>query len=303
MTERTIKLVHDAEELKQARWELLEEINHLTEKPMIGLSFVWLGLLILDFTLGLDPFLNGVSYTIWALFVLDFIFRFLVAPHKLDYLKNSWLTVISLLLPALRVLRVFPAMRVLLLARTARSISLIRFITSMNRGIRAVNKTMGQRGVVYVVVITLILLFAGAAGMAQFESSPALVQEGYTDVKGLNSYSEAIWWTAMMLTTMGSEYWPKTVEGRILAWLLALYAFAIFGYITANIASFFIGQNSTKSEGEEQAGSLAGREELVNLRQEVSVLSSRLALLVNELHAQRVSAPSADPAGEKQAEV
>lgn len=288
MTQKSIK-VQDKDELKQARWDLLEEINRLTEKPMIGLSFGWLGLLILDFTVGLGPFLNGVSYAIWALFILDFVLRLLVAPHKLGYLKRNWLTVISLLLPALRILRIFPALRVLLLARTARSISLIRFITSLNRGIRAVNKAMGRRGVGYVLVITVIVLFAGAAGMAQFESASALAEEGYTNVNGLNSYSEAIWWTAMILTTMGSEYWPKTLEGRILAWLLALYAFAIFGYITATIASLFIGQNSTnqKIDGEEPSASPTMQErELSKLRNEVAVLNSQLTSLIKQLSIQ-----------------
>lgn len=33
---------------------------------------------------------------------------------------------------------------------------------------------------------------------------------------GIDSYGTALWWTAMILTTMGSDYWPKTAEGRIL---------------------------------------------------------------------------------------
>lgn len=33
----------------------------------------------------------------------------------------------------------------------------------------------------------------------------------------------------MLLTTMGSEYWPQTAEGRILCLLLSVYAFAVFG--------------------------------------------------------------------------
>ena len=50
---------------------------------------------------------------------------------------------------------------------------------------------------------------------------------------GLRSYWDAVWWTAMIMTTIGSDYWPKTTEGRLLALLLSVYAFSIFGYITA----------------------------------------------------------------------
>jgi voltage-gated potassium channel len=37
-----------------------------------------------------------------------------------------------------------------------------------------------------------------------------------------------------------------TVEGRIFAFFLALYGFAVFGYATATLASFFIGRDTEK---------------------------------------------------------
>lgn len=60
---------------------------------------------------------------------------------------------------------------------------------------------------------------------------------------GFQDYGTALWWTAMLLTTMGSEYWPRTPEGRILCLLLATYAFAVFGYVTAAIAAYFVGKD------------------------------------------------------------
>ncbi|MFN7146641.1 MAG: ion channel, partial [Myxococcota bacterium] len=53
-------------------------------------------------------------------------------------------------------------------------------------------------------------------------------------------YATALWWTAMLLTTMGSETWPRTAEGRVLCLLLAVYGFAMFGYVTAALASLFV---------------------------------------------------------------
>ena len=44
----------------------------------------------------------------------------------------------------------------------------------------------------------------------------------------------------MLLTTIGSEYWPQTPEGRLLTFLLSLYSLGILGYITATLASFFV---------------------------------------------------------------
>lgn len=289
---------HDPQEhVQQERWSLLEQINTLTDKPMIALSFVWLGLLILDFTQGLSPFMQTVSNGIWALFVLDFAIEITIAPHKLRYLKRNWLTVISLLLPALRLLRIVQVVRLLRVARAARSLRLLRVLTSLNRGLRAVGKSMGRRGISYVIALTTIVTFAGAAGMYAFESPAAICEEQASATEqaaalepclgqatqagtGLESYGEAVWWTAMTMTTMGSDYFPQTAEGRILGWLLALYAFAIFGYITATIASLFVGQDAAGAQGSATGDNVA---DIVALRAEIAGLRAEVAELVAQL--------------------
>jgi voltage-gated potassium channel len=109
---------------------------------------------------------------------------------------------VSLLLPALRVLRIFRAFRALRAARAARSLSLVRLVTSINRGVGAARRTLGRRGAGYVAAITAIVTFAGAAGMSFLESSAALREAGLAppggEGVGLGSYGEALWWTAML---------------------------------------------------------------------------------------------------------
>ena len=90
------------------------------------------------------------------------------------------------------------------------------------------------------------------------------------------SYGEALWWTSMIMTTLGSEYWPRTAEGRILGWLLALFAFAVFGYITATLASFFVGQDAQeRDEALLRADITALRDELRELRRELAQRDQR----------------------------
>ena len=269
-------------DLHNERWELLQQIDRALDKPMIALSFVWLALLIYDFTQGgLSPLLQRVSDGIWAIFILDFVLGIVIAPRKLHYLRRNWLTAVSLVIPALRLLRLFQAFRVLRAARAIRSINLLRLITSLNRGMRTLSSTLGRRGIGYVVALTVIVTFAGAAGMYAFESPAALQQanldQATLNARGLPTYGEAVWWTAMIMTTLGSEYWPQTAEGRVLGWLLALYAFAIFGYITATIASFFIGQSTTPNESAMPIDAAALRDEIVALRQELALLRDQPA--------------------------
>ena len=75
----------------------------------------------------------------------------------------------------------------------------------------------------------------------------------------------------MLLTSIGSQYWPVTTEGRILTVLLSLYGFATFGYITATFASYFVGRDAEKKDGP-----VAGSNELQQLAKEVRALRTEL---------------------------
>ena len=268
------------EELKRERWELLRQINDVLEKPMIALGFVWLGLLILDLTVGLTPPMVILSNIIWALFWVDFLIRVTLAPEKLAFLRANWLTALALLLPALRVLRLFRALRLLRAARAARSINLVRLVTSLNRGMRATSAALGQRGFGFVLTLTILVVFGGAAGMFFLERPTTLagagVAAGVDEPAGLISYGEALWYTVMLLTTLGSDYWPQTLEGRVLTLLLSLYGFAVFGYITATIASFFIGRDAASREATPPASDERLRAEIAALREQIAALNRRL---------------------------
>ena len=252
--------------LHDERKALLYQVEALTEQPLIALSFVWLILLIVDLTAGLSPPLEALVYVIWAIFILDFLLEIVIAPDNVDYLRRNWLTALALLLPALRVLRIFRAVRVLRLtrllrsARGLRSVNLLRVVATLNRSVSAAGETVARRGIGYVAAITLIVVFGGAAGMYFFEgppaaerlappalappalAPPALAPPGLAAgfEPGFQSYGEAVWWTAMLLTSIGSEYWPVTAEGRVLTLLLALYGLGMLGYIAGTVAGFFV---------------------------------------------------------------
>jgi voltage-gated potassium channel len=129
----------------------------------------------------------------------------------------------------------------------------------------ALRASLRRRGLIYVVGLTVTVALLGARGMLAFE--PVSEIEG-----GFTSYPDALWWTGMLLTTMGSEFWPKSVEGRILCFLLALYGFAVFGYITASLASFFVERNATSPQG-----GTVGAADVAALHGEISALRAELA--------------------------
>ncbi|HLM00811.1 MAG TPA: potassium channel family protein, partial [Pyrinomonadaceae bacterium] len=237
------------------------------ETPMLVLGFIWLILLVIELTGNLSPALELTGTVIWIVFILDFVLKFIIAPDKTDYLKSNWLTVLSLIVPALRIFRIFRLFRFLRAARAARGLRLFRIITSLNRGMKALGKSFRRRGFGYVVVLSIIVTFAGAAGMLAFENE---------NPDGLKTYGDALWWTAMTMTTMGSDYFPRTGEGRVLCLVLALYAFAVFGYVTAALATFFVGRDAASAESE-----LAGIDEIKALRDEITLLREQIKTLNN----------------------
>ena len=128
--------------LNHERYKLLRRLENWLETPMLALGFMWLALLVIEFIWGLSRLLEMLLTLIWSVFIFDFALKFTLAPHKIDYLKKNWLTAIALLLPALRVFRIVRVVRLLRLARAARGIRLLRVLTSPNRGMKALGKTM-----------------------------------------------------------------------------------------------------------------------------------------------------------------
>jgi voltage-gated potassium channel len=222
--------------VRRERWKLTARLVRALEGPMLVLSGVWSVLLVIEFTRGLSRGLQALSDVIWIAFIAQFAVEFLAAPSKRLYLKKQWITALSLALPALRLLRLVRIGRIMRLARAARGVRLARLLGAMNRGMRAVAIGFRRRGIGYLVLLTVMVAVTGAAGMYRFELD-APGGPGFAD------YGTALWWTAMLLTTMGSDYWPKSLEGRLLCLLLAIYAFAVFGYVTAAIAAYFVGKD------------------------------------------------------------
>lgn len=78
----------------------------------------------------------------------------------------------------------------------------------------------------------------------------------------------------MLMTEMGADYALQTAEGRLLYFVLAVYAFVVFGYVTATLATLFIDRdaddNTTEIVGARaiaalHAGIVALRAEIQNL--------------------------------------
>ncbi len=241
------------------RWRLLIQLESLLEGPMVILGFIWLALLIIELWRGLNPLLQGIVTAIWIIFIIDFLIKLVIAPRKKRFLTRNWLTMIALVVPALRIARIGSAFRFLRAGRAAGGIRLVRIVGSMNRGLRTLRRTMTRRSFGYVMLATVMVALVGALSIRALEGG------------SFQSFGAALWWTLMILITLPTGTWPETSEGRTIAFILALYGFAMFGYITAMLASWFVGQDEEENRREQEILSVVR-----SLEQEVVALRAQI---------------------------
>jgi len=222
---------------RKERFGLLHQIDDIFQLPMVILGFVWIVLVVLELVHKDTPILRKISTTIWIIFIVDFLIKFIIAPGKIKFLKKNILTIVSLIIPAFRVFSLF---RIISILKLTRGLILVKVFASMNHAIKVLKVTLKKRAWGFVFMLTLIVWIIGSTGMYVFEKNAN---------DGLSHYSEAIWWTAMLITTMGTVHWPKTPEGKFLCFILAVYGFTVFGYVTATVATFFIDEDAENPNG------------------------------------------------------
>ena len=252
--------------VRAERAELAERLAEVMDGPLTFLAFVMLGLIIAEYADWIPPALlpwsDRLSTVIWIVFAVEFFARLILSPNKLDYVRRHWLGAVSVVLPMFRVVRV------LRVARVFRSVRLLRLLTAVNRGLREASHTLTGRTLPYFVIATLLVVVAGAAGILALErDAPQPV---------VTNFSDALWWSATLVAANELGERPATPEGRVLALGLAVFGMAVFGYITAALASSFVGSAGRAQAEAAQARTNSLAEELRALRQEIQTLRERL---------------------------
>ena len=82
----------------------------------------------------------------------------------------------------------------------------------------------------------------------------------------IQTYGDALWWSAVTATTIGyGDVYPVTASGRIVAFGLMLVGISMIGVVTASIAAWFVGRNEEAAENEVVAEIRALREQVARL--------------------------------------
>ncbi|MEG4069466.1 ion channel [Microcoleus sp. Pol11C2] len=122
-----------------------------------------------------------------------------------------------------------------------------------------------MRGLLLLHNVIAIVTLIDAAGINAFEC------EFPNGSAGINDCGTALWLTGMLMSTIGSDYFPKTAQGRVLCFLLALCLIALGGYFTATLATFFVSQEAESDQAE-----IAATQSIQALETEITALPTEV---------------------------
>ena len=170
---------------------------------------------------------NSLSF-IYFIFLIDLLSRAFVALPEfkelagwIEFIKHNWLSIIAVVVPFFRTLRV---LRVLLVLR----------------GLSPYLKSRASKVGLIIGVTLPLTLFSSALSI--FEA------ERYAEGSNITSFGDAIWWSVVSVTTVGyGDSFPVTTEGRYVAAFLMFIGIGLFSSITALIAAWVVeGNRKTK---------------------------------------------------------
>ncbi|MBC8631648.1 potassium channel family protein [[Eubacterium] tenue] len=200
---------------------------------MAFLSLAIATILIVQLTLKLgynsEIILTNIAYTIWAIFVIDFVIRFFISTDKKIFIKNNIIDLISIipfhtffiLLSNLGVFHLDSKYIILL-----KLVMVLRIVAIVKRSNSNFYRFMRTNNFSYTLFIALIIIFLSSIAMSYFEKW---------------NIGDSLWWSIVTVTTVGYGYiCPKTFSGRIVASILMIFGIGFIGSLTSTLSTYFI---------------------------------------------------------------
>lgn len=182
----------------------------------------------------------------WVAYVIDYLVRLYCAERRGHWFIRHPLELAMVVLPMLRPLRFL------------RLAALLAVVHRVSGG--------GLRGKVVAYAIGSTTLLIGVAALAMLDV------ERYADGSEITTYSSALWWAIVTVTTVGyGDIAPVTSEGRFIAAGLMIGGIALLGIVTATLASWLVERVAEQDD----AAQVATRQQVAALADEVRALAAR----------------------------
>jgi voltage-gated potassium channel len=258
------------------RHDLVDRIEQVTKYPMALLGVAWLVIAIVILTTDVDgsasTVLVGTLFLLWAVLLVEYLVRLVVTPDRRGYLRRRWVEPATVLVPPLQSWHVVGIERTGIL---------------VHEGELRVESILKHHSLFRVLIAAAGTLILGAWLVLLFEEN----------AKGSNihNYANALWWAIVTVTTVGyGDRFPVTEGGRVVAVVLMLVGIGLIGVLTATVASVFIKEHTDANREEIKKGH-------VDLGQQLSVISDRLADVERRLGASPAEVAAVDAAADAEA--
>ena len=157
------------------------------------------------------------NHIVWAIFLLDYLVMFKLAPNKKKFVSTHIFELILVALPFVRMLRPLRA---------------IVFIGQA--GFRSRRQLLKNIWWVVSVASLLMIIIMGAA---------ILDIERNISNSNIKTPSDAIWWAFITITTVGyGDKYPVSNEGRLVAGFLIVFGVVMLATITGALAAWILSQ-------------------------------------------------------------
>lgn len=171
---------------------------------------------------------------ICIVFLSDFFFRLWRAEDKKKFLKWGWIDFIASIpmIEPLRWARAFRVFRIFRLLRAFKSGKTVLAYIFRNR-------TQGAFSAAFLTA-ALFIVFSSLSVLAFEKDAPEA---------NILTAGDALWWSVVTITTVGyGDYFPVTVEGRLIATVLMMVGIGLFGTISGTMASVLFKGTSPREE-------------------------------------------------------
>jgi len=218
---------------RETRQASLDRFERATEVPLLALAVLLVPVLVVPLLTELPEAavttLAVLDIAIWAVFALELGVRLYLTPEgKWRFLRREWATVLLVVVPFLRPLRV---------------LQLLRLTAVLGVVGREARRIFLHHNLHFIILLTALLVF-GAAGLAL-----AVEQNAGGSI---DSFGDALWWATTTITTVGyGDTYPVTSSGRVVAAVLMVAGIAFFGVVTANLATYFLERSKEEDQAEE----------------------------------------------------
>lgn len=223
--------------IKPRRQQSLDWYDRATVWFWLAVSFVYLGVTLLQLfgRPSYKPWLDGFDWAMSGVFAVDYGLRFYMAPDRRKFVLHVW-NLADLLVIASPVIALFTHSNLTALLRLVR---IVRLGIIAKRVWDGSNHAFQRGQVKWIAVV--------AGGVVVLAWLTVWAQESTHPDSAIHTPFDALWWAIVTMFTVGyGDMYPHTVVGKVSATFLMFAGIALFGMVTASVASQFVESGSEK---------------------------------------------------------